>query len=94
MDKAQLFGGPHNSWLQAEEDGDLMALSTQADLPACEDLVRQLCRQTPAPRPLADRDPASAKLGANVFNSTNRYDLGHDGLKNCQNESASPEFGT
>jgi len=79
VDKAQLFGGSHDSWLQAQEDRDLMALATQADLPACKDLVRQLCRDTPAPRPLAHRDASTAKLCANVFNSTNMYDAGHDG---------------
>lgn len=56
-----------------------MALPTQADLPACEDLVRQLRRNATSPSPLADRDSPAAKLCADVFNSTNVYDVGHDG---------------
>jgi len=55
-----------------------MALPTQADLPASKDLVRQLRRDTPAPRPLAHRQAPAAKFCANVFNSTNVYDVGHD----------------
>lgn len=77
MDKAQLFGGPYDPWLETQEDRDLMALATQTDLSACEDPVRQLRRNATAPRPLAHRDASAAKLCANVFNSTNVYDVGH-----------------
>lgn len=75
MDKAQLFGGPNDPWLQAQEDCDLMALATQTDLSACEDPIRQLRRNATAPRPLADRNAPAAKLCANVFDSANRYYL-------------------
>lgn len=56
-----------------------MALATQAHLPACEDLIGQLRRNATTSRPLAHRDSSAAKLCANVFNSTNVYDVGHDG---------------
>lgn len=69
-----------------------MALATQAYLPACEDLVRQLRRDTTAPSPLAHRDAPAAKLCANVFNSTNVYDVGHDGQGCSEKAGRCSEF--
>lgn len=69
-----------------------MALATQADLPACEDLIRQLRRDAAAPSPLADRDSPTAKLCANVFNSTNVYDVGHDGQECSEKAGSCSEF--
>lgn len=94
MSKPKFIGVAKQTGFQTQQNCDFVALAPEANLAAGKDLIRQRSGNSVCARPLAYANPAFFEFLPHVSNSTNWYDLGHDGQKCFENEQLCSEFRT
>lgn len=85
VSEAKLVGIAEQTGFQPQQHRDFVTLPSDCSLAPGEDLVSELGRHPAQTCPLTDANSALLELGAYVINSTNWYDLLHDGSKSFEN---------
>ena len=94
VSKPKIIGIAKQTGFQTQQNCDFVTLPSNGSLASGKDLVSQLGRNAAHTCPLAHADPAFLELCADVSNSTNWYDLRHDGSKSFENGQECSEFRT
>lgn len=82
VSKPKFIGIAKQTGFETQQNRNFMTLAPDGGLASGEDLIGQLGGNAVRTCPLTYADPSFFELSTDVLNSTNWYDLLHDGAKN------------